>query len=269
EIIQEVLDLAKIEDQSAQTLVKELFLLNGEAGEILGGEADFVQIFKETPVFDGQFSNQCYQDRIFSAFQHFKKENKSFKLEDWSGIAFHLPYAKHGQRIFTQIFAHETQGTQTGELLEQELGERYQDDKNYLKQVGRSNTYKSFVNKHIAAGQRASAEIGNMYTASIFMSFLSKIHEILQKNSNFAQLKVGFIAYGSGSKAKVFEGVICEEAASVLKDRPLFEILEDRTPLDYTTYESWHYQKSDKSVPLSGFYLQKVTQEGERIYAET
>ena len=31
--------------------------------------------FTDEPVFDGQYSNQCYQDRIREAYQHYKEES--------------------------------------------------------------------------------------------------------------------------------------------------------------------------------------------------
>ena len=35
-----------------------------------------VSIYKEQPVFDGQYSNQCYINRITEAYEHFKKESQ-------------------------------------------------------------------------------------------------------------------------------------------------------------------------------------------------
>ena len=57
-------------------------------------------------------------------------------------------------------------------------------------------------------GEIASSQIGNMYTASIFMSLLSMLSHQLQNSNNIVGDKVGFISYGSGSKSKIFNGTV-------------------------------------------------------------
>ena len=53
--------------------------------------AEKVEIFTDEPVFDGQYSNQCYQDRIREAYQHYKEESGREKpYENWRFLIFHL-----------------------------------------------------------------------------------------------------------------------------------------------------------------------------------
>lgn len=56
------------------------------------------------------------------------------------------------------------------------------------------------------------------------------------------------IAYGSGSKSKVFEGTIQPSWASKVEGIQLFEYLENRTPIDLETYENLHRSKLDQPV---------------------
>ena len=66
----------------------------------------------------------------------------------------------------------------------------------------------NFIEDKISPGEKASSEIGNMYTASIFMSLISSLVEAFEKDRELINKKIGFISYGSGSKAKIFEGTI-------------------------------------------------------------
>jgi hydroxymethylglutaryl-CoA synthase len=51
--------------------------------------------------------------------------------------------------------------------------------------VAKSEGYIQFINDKIEKSQRASSEIGNMYTASIFMALLSALQTSLTKMKNW------------------------------------------------------------------------------------
>ncbi len=113
----------------------------------------------------------------------------------------------------------------------------------------------------ILSAQKASSQIGNMYAASVFMSLISDLwykQKILKHND-----KIGFIAYGSGSKAKVFEGRLVNGFAEKLKYLNLEKVLENRTAINFETYESLHCKTNKKSViiPSDEFYLDKINSE--------
>ena len=73
--------------------------------------------FTETPVFDGQFSNACYQSRMVEAIDDFRakalhygviKEGTSRAISDrWARMIFHLPYAFHAKRMYVEQFVRE------------------------------------------------------------------------------------------------------------------------------------------------------------------
>ncbi len=67
---------------------------------------DKIEIFTDEPVFDGQYSNQCYQNRIREAYAHLQGSFwKRKAYENWKYLVFHLPYAFHGKRVFTEIYS--------------------------------------------------------------------------------------------------------------------------------------------------------------------
>ncbi|MFC7346233.1 hydroxymethylglutaryl-CoA synthase family protein [Chryseobacterium zhengzhouense] len=206
-----------------------------------------IEVFTDEPVFDGQYSNQCYQDRIREAYNHYKEiTGKNKPYETWKYLIFHLPYAFHGKRVFTEIYSLEN-------------GLSYQTPEEQ-KSVAKSEEYIQFINDKIEKSQRASSEIGNMYTASIFMALLSALQTSFNENEELAGQEIGFLGYGSGSKSKVFAGKVSENWKNVVVKWDLFEGLKNRKAIDFETYEKLHRKQLENSVNenYKGFGLQSV-----------
>ena len=222
---------------------------------------DKIEVFTDEPVFDGQYSNQCYQDRIREAYEHYKDQTFTVRpYEDWRYLIFHLPYAFHGKRVFTEIYS-----------LENKLDFS---DAEKQKAIAKSEDYISFINDKIERSQRASSEIGNMYTASIFMALLSALQTSFNENEDLTEQEIGFLAYGSGSKAKVFVGKMAPEWKSVVTKWNLFEELNKRNQINFETYEKLHRKQLELSVNenYNGFGLTRIEKEspvlkGARYYS--
>lgn len=220
-----------------------------------------IEIFTDEPVFDGQYSNQCYQDRIKEAYYHYKELTGQDKpYENWKYIIFHLPYAFHGKRVFTEIYS-----------LENGLSYETADEQ---KAIAKSENYLKLINDKIEKTQRASSEIGNMYTASIFMAFLSALQTSFNENEELTGKEIGFVGYGSGSKSKVFAGKVSEGWRKVVEKWNLFEKLNQRTSVDFDTYEKLHRKQLKESVnnQYKGFGLVSIEAEnpvliGARYYS--
>ncbi|MEB4762501.1 hydroxymethylglutaryl-CoA synthase [Chryseobacterium indologenes] len=220
-----------------------------------------IEIFTDEPVFEGQYSNQCYQDRIREAYHHYKEITGQEKpYENWKYIIFHLPYAFHGKRVFTEIYS-----------LENELPYGTPEEQ---KAVAKSEGYLQLINDKIEKTQRASSEIGNMYTASVFMAFLSALQTSFNENEDLSGKEIGFVGYGSGSKSKIFAGRVSENWRKIAEKWNLFESLKQRTAVDFDTYEKLHRKLLNESVNKNykGFGLVSVETEnpvltGARYYS--
>lgn len=214
-------------------------------------------VYKEQPVFDGQYSNQCYIERIKDAYQSFKIKQKSTErlYEDWAAINLHLPYAFQGRRTFIEIYAQENPS-----LFDEQMGEN---EKEKMKSLAASLEYKELVAQKITPSEIASGEVGNIYTGSIFLGLASTLTQFLDQNMEVAGQKMGFIAYGSGSKSKVFEGTICEDWKKQTAQIQLNEKLNNRTEIDFDTYEKMHQKKLKTNIlnPKNQFYLKKIENE--------
>ena len=207
-----------------------------------------IEVFKEEPVFDGQFSNNCYNERITEAFENFINQTNINILNDWNQFIFHLPYAFHGRRIVFDNWLKWIENTPIMIQLVQEIGDDDINSKEWVKRAYKSEVYNSFIINRIADGEKASSEIGNMYTASIFMSFLSYLSVALNDNKDISGQKVGFISYGSGSKSKIFQGVISPNWNFKLKKVHLFQSLNNRSEIKVSEYEELHTSK--RTTPI-------------------
>lgn len=239
------------------TIGKTQITKNSKNEEWLGVLESEITIIKEQPVFDGQYSNTCYINRITEAYNHYKKESNQNKIifNNWDLIFMHLPYCFQGRRTFVEIFANENPS-----LLQAQKGENLKDK---MRALSKSGAYLVLVNQKIKPTEVASGDIGNIYTGSIFLGFLSALYFNSKENVSLTNKKTGFIAYGSGSKAKVFEGTIEDNWQSKIEKTNLFEVLAERTPIDFETYEKLHKKELKTAVlnPTNEFVLDYIEKE--------
>lgn len=243
-------------------LMKTLDASKSEIPNIVSENEEYVEIHKIFPVFDGQYSNKCYANRMSEAYNHFVKlKEGTHKLEDWDKLIFHLPYAFHGKRAFADVFWETYKDDENLKVQLLELDPDFFSHQT-IKLVTRTKMYKDFVSKKIEKGQRASSFVGNLYTGSIFMSFMSMLESEFLDNIDISGQKVGFCAYGSGSKSKVFEGRIQETWKDVVAKFEIFKTLEKRKAIDFETYENLHNEKLEKNIETpKGFYLESISED--------
>jgi hydroxymethylglutaryl-CoA synthase len=122
------------------------------------------------------------------------------------------------------------------------------DYKDWRKAASKSVLYNNFVENKIEDGEIASGYIGNMYTASIFMSLISLLYSSYEKNKSITGHTVGFLSYGSGSKSKIFEGTIVDNWQSKIAELEVFKKLEQRKMIDFETYEKLHNGSLKKPI---------------------
>jgi len=229
-----------------------------------------VEIFKESPVFDGQYSNTCYTNRVVDAY-HALKKKKNIKEQayynQWSKIIMHLPYAYQARRMFVSLYIQDNSSIRL-ELQDAE------DEKSFIKIISKSEDYKSFVQARIAGSEMASSDIGNMYTGSIFMALISALHDSVEKSEDLERHCIGFLAYGSGSKSKAFEGILVDGYEQKIKQLQLNQVLNQSTPIDFATYELLHTKAQKTSVlsPKNEYVFKGIVEDnplqyGARMYS--
>ncbi|MBJ29009.1 MAG: hypothetical protein CMB61_02990 [Euryarchaeota archaeon] len=261
-------------------------------------ENEKIMIHKDTPIFDGQFSNRCYSESVKQAFIDFRSkaiqegrynpEKDEILTNQWSRIIVHLPYAFQGKRMFPDVFRHDRRDLEMWDKITQEIGpEPFPSDfpdtlegqdeferanESYRRLISKTEEFKIFVEQRIEKTQRASSLIGNQYTGSIFLALMSAMESDYLDDTEMESMKIGLCGYGSGAKAKVFEGIVQEGWREISSRFHLFERLSTRHAINKTVYEALHRGKRKRSVvkPHSEFALVGVggegSLEGERRY---
>lgn len=218
-----------------------------------------VEIHKDQPVFDGQYSNQCYMDRTRDAYFSFKKLKNTTETvyDSWKSIVMHLPYAFQGRRMLSEIYALDASNTI---VSGDEDTSEYQ---NKLKEISKSEAYKEFVNEKLMPAEIASSLIGNLYTGSIFMGLLSTLAHFYDTEKEISGSTFGFLAYGSGSKSKVFEGTIQPHWKLAIAGVNLFKTIEKSFEIDFDTYNKLHKkeQKTSIQTPKNEWTLDRIENE--------
>lgn len=160
--------------------------------------------YSDKAYVDGQYSNEQYIQFFNDVWNQYKtKSNRT--IEDFEGICFHLPYTKMGMKAIKSV------------LLE-ELGEA---EERILSNYTLSTTY--------------NRRIGNVYTASLYVSFLS----LLENNENLpAGARIGMYSYGSGAVGEFFTGILQKGYRNQLCTEKHHELLNNREKVSVATYEN-------------------------------
>jgi hydroxymethylglutaryl-CoA synthase len=194
------------------------------------------------PTFDGPFSNECYTQRLGEALARFEDEAQCQWVQHFDKLAFHLPYAFQGRRMGSQLWVNSLLHSGSLAPLEAEIGP-YSEDADWTKKASKSELYKAFVASRMKGAERASGEMGNGYTTSIFIALLGIMAQAIEEGESLDNKTQGFFAYGSGSKGKVFQGTYQSRWAECPSAQSLWKKLSSRTELDAGTYLDWHRQR--------------------------
>jgi hydroxymethylglutaryl-CoA synthase len=245
--------ISEAEAARAQSIAKNPTQLNVDADQSLWSiPGEVLKISRTEPVFDGYFSNECYRARLEEAIAHYQAQVTGWSVGAWKTWIFHQPYAFQGRRMAVRFWmdAILRPMIESGNASDFEAmglsalsGLTWQEvvsNPELEKLIAKSAAYKSFVAEVIAPGERASAQLGNLYTGSVLMSLLSVLADANERGLDLGGQKAGFFAYGSGSKGKVVEGVFVEGCEKCVAAVSLFGDLASRRVIDFETYVRWH-----------------------------
>lgn len=151
---------------------------------------------------DGHYSRDVYLDFFKETFKEYLAQTK-LKVRDFAGICYHLPYTKMGFKAHRIAI----QG------LDEETAKRLSD------------------NFQLSA--KYSRQVGNIYTASLYMSILS----LLENGDLEAGDRIGFFSYGSGAMAEFFSGKVVDGYQRRLRPGLHKRMLQERTRLGIGQYE--------------------------------
>lgn len=151
--------------------------------------------YSDIAFVDGKYSNEQYQRLFKLTYQDFI-EKFDYDASDFDAFLFHIPYTKLGRKTLNLI----------------------SDEENHLKQFENA----IYLNR----------KVGNVYTASLYLSLISLLYKgDLKDNST-----IGLYSYGSGAVGEFFTMKLKDNYKEHLNPKVL-EQLEKRIELDIPTYE--------------------------------
>jgi hydroxymethylglutaryl-CoA synthase len=137
-----------------------------------------------------------------------------------------------------------------------------QADEKFRRAFIRTSFYNEVFEKKVASSLEASAIIGNLYTASMYMGFRSLLEFEYKKGTDLEGKRVGFGSYGSGSSAMVFSGIMQPGYKQVVKRMNLEEEMGPRKKLSMEEYMKLHENgrnfNDSFSEPHEEFVLVKI-----------
>lgn len=168
---------------------------------------------RATAIVDGHYSTDVYLRFFEETFKPYLSQH-DLSVKDFSAICYHLPYTKMGYKAHKIVI--EGQDEATVERLEN----NFQLSAKYCRQVG------------------------NVYTASVYMSLLS-----LLENGDFkGGERIGIFSYGSGAMAEFFTGRVVSGYEKKLRPKMHERLLADRIRLGIGQYEKV-FSESLESLP--------------------
>lgn len=164
--------------------------------------------YRTEALVDGKYSTNVYLDFFKTVWADYQAQTQR-SIADFSAFVFHLPFTKMGRKGLRQILpeADETQQASLTAAFE--------------------------------ASQADNREVGNLYTGSLYLSFLS----LLRHGTLVGGERLGFFSYGSGAEGEFFSGVLQPDYRSGFDNDFLTRQLADRHAVSVAEYEAIFQQQ--------------------------
>lgn len=178
-------------------------------------------IYSEYAFVDGHYSNEQYIEYFQTVWNEYQ-EKTNLSIDDFEALCFHLPYTKMGRKAL---------------------------EASYQEGLGKNEER---IMKNYEASTKYSRRVGNIYTASLYLGFISLLeHEELADGA-----RLGFFSYGSGGVGEFFSGRLQENYREHLIIERHQNLLEERTKLSVAEYEEVFEQK----LPIDGLAVELETE---------
>ena len=253
----------------------------------------------EYPVINGQLSLKCYLSALDTCYQLYGKKfskkfglnSKPFTLQDIDYMVFHTPYCKIVQKsvgrcFFNDFLRSKKDTTSLYEMLQKykeiSLKESY-DDPVMFKEIEKvcNVATKSVFEEKVLPSLQIAANVGNMYTPSLYASLCSLLSN--KDGSDLLGKRVTLFSYGSGLASSMFSLKITEkeEDLSLIRNsvNVAYDRLNERTeiaPKDFADVlklreqrlnsKSYTPQCGSESLFCGTYYLVRVDDNFRRTY---
>ncbi|MFL6126737.1 hydroxymethylglutaryl-CoA synthase [Actinophytocola sp.] len=170
--------------------------------------------YRDTALVDGEGSIIAYLQAVEGVWKDYERQGGR-PLEEFRAFCYHQPFTKMA----------------------------YKAHRHLLSLCG-GDTDKGAIERAIGLTTAYNAEVGNSYTASLYLGLAA----LLDQADDLNDEAVGFLSYGSGSVAEFFTGTVVPGYREHLRTAANREAIDRRTPLAYAEYRELH----QRSLPTDG-----------------
>lgn len=164
--------------------------------------------YTDAAFVEGKYSSRLYLNMLEKTWQQYQAlTNRQFRDQEY--YCYHMPVP----RLVEKAHQHLAKVSGVDKLSETEL----------QKQIGYSLEY--------------GRQIGNSYTASLYVS-LASLFDLTP--DDLSGKRIGFYSYGSGCVAEFFSGVVQPGYQKMLNTAEHQKLLSERTGLAYPEYEAFY-----------------------------
>ena len=157
-------------------------------------------LYATEAIVDGKYSTGVYVDFFKNTLTRYLQRTGR-RLDDFAGIAFHLPFTKMGKKGLEGVL---------------------QD---------RDDAVADRLRDQLTASQVYCRQVGNLYTGSLYLGLMS----LLQNGQVKPGDRLGLFSYGSGAEGEFYSGIVQPAFAENLSD--VKEDLADRHRVSIDEYE--------------------------------
>lgn len=140
-------------------------------------------LYATEAIVDGKYSTGVYVDFFKNTLTRYLQRTGR-RLDDFAGIAFHLPFTKMGKKGLEGVL---------------------QD---------RDDAVASRLREQLTASQVYCRQVGNLYTGSLYLGLMS----LLQNGQVAPGDRLGLFSYGSGAEGEFYSGIVQPAFAENLSD---------------------------------------------------
>ena len=161
--------------------------------------------YRDTALVDGKYSTIIYLKALRQSWKNYR-EDGGLAFDQFSRFCYHLPFTKMGEKAHRKLAVTNGVHMDAG-LLEQQIG----------------------------SGLHYNRQIGNSYSASLYIGLLSLLENDAEDLSG---KHVGLFSYGSGCVGEFFSMTVQPGYQSFSRRQYHIDMLEERQKLDYDGYAS-------------------------------
>jgi len=200
--------------------------------------------YRDAALVDGKYSSRMYLQILEKTWQQYQEQSQR-GFNDHEFYCYHTPVSRLAEKAHSYL----------------------------NKLAGESAVTEAALMAQVADTLQYSREIGNCYTASLYLGLASLLDHL---RLPAAGKRIGFYSYGSSCVAEFFSGVVQPGYQAVLDTAYHQEFLRSRTPLSYEEYEAFYnfaYPTDGQTLTIprhrtGAFRLAQIS-EHKRIYENT